>query len=178
MSSVLAAVGFFALLSGSRLRTLLDGPRERRILGIGAGVGALVALLLLVLGRPLIDFLEVSPPTFWVASGIVMTAFGLLAVARGPGKPWELGNGFRATLVPVAFPILITPALVMHALASGLDASGGMVMAVLVAAAVAVLVGTSSLQRRVAAALVRVEGALVVLLGVVWLVEGSRGLLL
>ncbi len=178
MSAALATIGFFVLLSGFRLRSLVGGAPGRRIFGIGAGIGALVALLLLVLGRPLIDFLEVSPPTFWVASGIVMTAFGLLAVVRGPGKPWELGNGFRAALVPVAFPVLITPALVMHALASGLDASAGMLLGVAAAAVVAGLVGISGLPRRVLAALVRVEGALVVLLGVVWLVEGSRGLLL
>jgi small neutral amino acid transporter SnatA (MarC family) len=178
MSSVLAAVGFFALLSGFRLRTLIAGTRERRILGIGVAVGALVALVLLILGRPLVDALEVSPPTFWVAAGIVMTAYGIVAVVRGPGTPWEHGTGIRATLVPVAFPILITPALVMHALASGLDAGVGMVLAVLVAAAVAFLVGTSGLPHRVAASFLRVEGAFVVLLGVVWLVEGSRGLLL
>ncbi len=178
MSAVLATIGFFVLLSGFRLHTLVAGPRDRRTLSIGAGVAALVALLLLVLGRPLSDFLEVSPPTFWVASGIVMTAFGLLAVVRGPGKPWEFDVGFKAALVPVAFPILITPALVMHALASGLDASAGMLLGVAAAAVVAGLVGISGLPRRVLAALVRVEGALVVLLGVVWLVEGSRGLLL
>ncbi len=178
MSQVLAMLGFLVLVSGLRVRALTDEAADRRVVLLGIAAVAVTAAVLAQASRGLVDFLSVSPPTFWVAAGVVMAAAGLTGVVRGVGRPWPVDSGSRSAFVPIAFPILSTPALVMHSLASGLEYQLGSVIALLLAAGVAVLSSATSFPSRFLAPVIRMEGAFVGVLGIVWLVEGTRGLLL
>ncbi|MFV1989748.1 MAG: hypothetical protein ACC652_03275 [Acidimicrobiales bacterium] len=178
MSQVLALLGFIVLLDGLRVRALTAAVAERRVVLLGIGAAASISALLIPMSRPLIDYLSVSAPTFWVAAGIVMTAAGVVGVVRIPSRPWALDASIRAAMVPLVFPILLTPALVAHSLASGLEYRLGSVIAILFAAGLAVVTSATSFPPEKLAPVLRMQGAFTTLLGVVWLVEGTRGLLL
>lgn len=100
-------------------------PRERpSSMTAAAAVTAAIGVLAAACSGPLLDLLDVSAPTFQVATAVVVglgAAYGLLAGARrvaDEGPPQ--GRGGRV-LLPLLFPVLVTPPLVMASVAVGAE---------------------------------------------------------
>jgi len=113
--------------------------RERAAAAVLGGVaGALVALLAAGVAGLLAGVLDVSPPSLRTAAGAVAVAAGLVALVRRPPPSEPALTGWWAALVPVGLPAVANPALVLAALAAGLD-RGLAVVLVALAVGVAVL---------------------------------------
>ena len=145
-------------------------------------LGALVALgagaALAAAGGVVLEALDVSRESFRLAAALVLGLEGAraLLLPRPPTEP-EL-PGLRAALVPIAFPLLLQPGVVMLALAAGADDVAGRAIGAL-AAALAVVVLAGAVQagergRALHAAGRRLIGALELAVGVALAVDALR----
>jgi small neutral amino acid transporter SnatA (MarC family) len=145
-------------------------------------VGALVALgtcaALAASGGVVLDALDVSPESFRLATALVLGLEGVraLLLPRPPTEP-EL-PGLGAALVPIAFPLLLQPGVVMLALAAGADDVAGRAVGALAAAfGMVVLTGAVRVEERGGALLAaggRLIGALELAVGVALAVDAVR----
>ena len=94
-----------------------------RIAALGGALGALAVSLAALLGDPLLDALDVSQPSFRLAVGLIAVVVGTADVFRRPPSPDLALPGWRAALVPVAFPLVARPTLLVLALGAGADRS-------------------------------------------------------
>jgi small neutral amino acid transporter SnatA (MarC family) len=122
MSFGLLLLGFVGAVNPCRARLALPGRRVAVVLGAAVALAAVAALA--ALGDPLLDALDVSPESFRLAAGIVLAVEGARALVwpRPAAEP-EL-PGLAAALIPVAFPILLQPGVIVLALAAGGDDVG------------------------------------------------------
>ena len=104
------------------------GPR---LAAAGGAIGALAVVAAAALGAFLLDALDVSDPSFAIAAGLVAVVTGAADLVRRPPQPEPALPGERAALVPVAFPMVARPALLVIALgADVLVAAGAMAVGV------------------------------------------------
>jgi small neutral amino acid transporter SnatA (MarC family) len=132
-------------------RTALAVPRagrSRRAVAETALLGGLVAGLGVVVltwaAGPLVDALDISEPALRLAAGIVAGVGGVLAAFRRPPPSDPALAGRGAALVPVAIPLVATPALLVAALSAHAD-RGFTVLVVALAIAVPALALVSTL---------------------------------
>src|SRR5262249_34574827 len=122
---------------------------------------------------PLLDLLDVSASTFRVGAGIVIAVVGAHDLFAGAPKPEPSLRGWKAGFVPIAFPLLVNPALGAAALSASAD--HGMATP-LVGAAIGVgaLVALALLTEpaRVLRGAGRFVGAALVILGIALAVDG------
>jgi small neutral amino acid transporter SnatA (MarC family) len=126
-------------------RTALAVPRAGRsrrsvaeLALLGGLVGGVGAVLVAWAGGPLLDALDVSGPAIRLAAGIVAGVAGLIALFRGPPPSEPSLPGRGAALVPVAVPLVATPALLLLAISAHSDRGFPVLLAAL-AIAVALL---------------------------------------
>jgi small neutral amino acid transporter SnatA (MarC family) len=113
------AFALVAAVNPCRLRLVLPARREAVALGALLALGAVAVIA--ALGGALLDALDVSPESFRLGAALVLALEGARAlVLARPGAEPEL-PGLRAAVVPVAFPLLITPGVVALAVAAGGD---------------------------------------------------------
>jgi small neutral amino acid transporter SnatA (MarC family) len=119
MSFGLLLLGFLGAANPCRSRLAL--PRRRPAVTLGALVALAAGAALAAAGGTLLDALDVSSESFRLAAGVVLTVEGarVLVWPRPAAEP-EL-PGLAAALIPVAFPILLQPGVVVLALAAGGD---------------------------------------------------------
>ena len=88
------------------------GRSPRDALGLAAVGGALGGLMVCAaaaLGTPLLDWLDVSDPSFRIAAGVLAALGGIADLFRRPPPPEPALPGWRAALVPVANPLVARP---------------------------------------------------------------------
>ena len=107
---------------------------------LGGALGGLLVCAVTALGGPLLDWLDVSDPSFRIAAGAVAALGGIADLFRRPPPPEPALPGWRAALVPVAIPVVARPVLIVLALGAGAD-RGVLVAAGSMAIAVALLCG-------------------------------------
>lgn len=86
-------------------------------------VGA-VAVTLAAASGPLLDALSLSPESFWWGAGAVLIIAGARWMIVGPPEPFPLSPGWpswAAGLVPLGFPLQLTPAVAVWAVAAGTE---------------------------------------------------------
>ena len=121
MSTWLAAAALLFAVNPAR-RSLELEPRPAWRIAAVAGAGVLTAVIgLAALSGPLLDWLDVSPPTFRVAAGLVLGFRGLLDLVLTPKPEPEGLGGWGEALFPVGFPVLFRPEVAVIALAAGAD---------------------------------------------------------
>lgn len=162
-----------------------ERPQAERAHMVAAALVIAGALLVLLAAthEPLLDFLEVSPPSFDVAAGIVMLIGSLRPLWRGralDATTAALANaGWRASAAPLAVPLLATPAALAAAISYGERASIGETVAaglIVVAVCAFGLAMAGALNRGPSRVVLegagRVTGALLVVVAVGLLVDG------
>lgn len=131
-----------------------------------AVVGALAAV-----ASPVLQAADISAPNLRVAAGLVLTAAGLVDLVRRPPPPVPIGSGWGASLVPVAFPVLLEPQVGVLALAAGAD-RGVVIAALAAAAALALWAAAGVLPSALLGPLARLSGALGVVAGTALVADG------
>ena len=141
MSFGLLLVSFLGAVNACRMRLAL--PRRRAAVALGALAALAAGALLALVGGALLDALDVSPESFRLAAGAVLAVEGVRTLVwPRPSVEPEL-PGLAVALVPVAFPLLLQPGVVVLALAAGADgvlAEGMAALALALALVVAVSV--------------------------------------
>jgi small neutral amino acid transporter SnatA (MarC family) len=124
-----AVLWFAALLAAYNPgRAALAVPRagrsRRNVAGVAAVGGVLasaVAAVAAALSGPLLDAFDVSVPSMRLAAGAVGAIGGAVALVRRPPPAEPALRGWGATVVPVAVPAVLGPALLALALGGGAD---------------------------------------------------------
>jgi small neutral amino acid transporter SnatA (MarC family) len=108
-----------AAVNPCRVRLAL--PERRAVVAFGALLALGTAAAVAAVGGAFLDALDISPESFRLAAAVVLALEGARAlILPRPGAEPDLA-GFGAALVPVAFPLLLTPGVVALALVAGGD---------------------------------------------------------
>jgi small neutral amino acid transporter SnatA (MarC family) len=178
MSSWLLVFSALALVNPPRtLSAVPAGPDRVPVAALAAALTWAALVPFAVFAEPLLDLVPVSAATARMAEGVLLVVTGLLLLAWPSPGPEPGLPGRRAALVPVAFPVLLTPGLGLLALVGAEDRGSALTLAVLALALVTVPVVARlvpapvaparervrrGLARAFAAALLPLGGALVV----------------
>jgi small neutral amino acid transporter SnatA (MarC family) len=112
-------------------------PRRRHrgeratLAALGTAAGSVIVVAAALLGQPLFDLLDVSGPAGRLAVAAVAGLFSAVRIVQRPPQPQPGPHGMRAALIPVAVPLVATPALVLLALSAGADRSAWFVAGVM-----------------------------------------------
>lgn len=100
------------------------GPRPSRTLtAAAAAITFALALVAAAGSEGVLDALDVTPETFRVAAAVVLGLTGARWLVLGP-RPVAVdppADGWRAVVVPLLVPVLVTPALAMVSISVGAD---------------------------------------------------------
>lgn len=179
MTTWFVYLSYLAAVNPARLRPALPG-RDGRAAVVPLVTGAVITLafasLLIGVADDVLDALDITPETFRIAAGVVAGLVGIkvLALPTRAEEP-ELSGVWKA-LVPVTFPLMITPELVALASIYGATESGGVAIG---GVAIALLAGAGAgllRQRRprLWLASARFLAAFLILAGFALVVEGIR----
>lgn len=143
LNLVLTVIAAIAVVNGFRLHPAFPSRTAGRLGPVlaGAALPLVVAVILAAAADDILDWLNVSPESLRITAGTVLavSAARTLVWPRAKAEP-ELGGAW-VVLVPITFPLLLTPELAILALTVGADHGvGRVVLAVAIGLAVAVLV--------------------------------------
>lgn len=146
MSVGLLLLALVAAVNPARLALALpDGRPRARVALLGGAIALAGASALVLAGDAVLAALDVSAESFRLAVGLVLGLEGArsLVVPRPAREP--VLAGYWSALVPVAFPLLLSPSLTVLALGAGAgepaaEALGAVAAVVPLAVAVGVLV--------------------------------------
>jgi small neutral amino acid transporter SnatA (MarC family) len=128
------------------------------------------------LADAVIDGASVASSTLRMATGLVLVLQGGLALVTGAPRAEPALPGRRAALVPVFFPVLLTPGLALLTISGALDRSAPQAVAVAAAALAMVplvaLVRATPVHAKVLDGLGRLTGAVLLLSGLALLMNG------
>ncbi|HEY8057762.1 MAG TPA: hypothetical protein VID94_03380 [Acidimicrobiales bacterium] len=179
MTLALFVLAAFCAVNAPRCRTVVPtgGDRMRALAGVGAGLTFVVLLPLAVFADPLLDALGISAATARLATGLLLLATGLLNFGWPRPEPEPAFRGWRAAVVPIAFPTLLTPGLALLAVVGSADRGPPTALVVLALAlatvpAVVALPSGARTRSRVLDGLARVLSGLLVLAGFGLLMDG------
>jgi small neutral amino acid transporter SnatA (MarC family) len=101
----------------------LGSARPRRTLALAAALATAVTIGAAAVSESVLDGLDVTTPTFQVATAVVLGVAGVRWLAIGPwvlpeGAPLD---GWRHAVVPLLVPLLVTPQLIAVGIAVGAD---------------------------------------------------------
>ncbi len=152
-------------------------PARLRASTVGAATTVAAAIVLAAIATPLLDALDISASTLRVGTGLVIAVVGLHDLVAPPPRADPGLAGWRAGLVPLAFPLLINPALGAATLTASADhgVAVPIMASILGTGALVVLAATTDSTRRanrVLGALGRATGAALIVLGVALAVDG------
>ena len=178
----LALLGLLATVNpAAAALAMVRDRRTDRPTSVAAGT-AVAALVLVAIGAAadgVLDALDVSLGTYRLGAGVVIAVAGLRWLAVGAAAPVEEPDDDRRLAGFVAFPVLLTPGAAAIALSVGAEHGTA---ATATAAVVAVGLGGLGIYLRrsvphlLALGLVRLLGAIAVVVGVIVSVDGIQTL--
>jgi small neutral amino acid transporter SnatA (MarC family) len=182
MNGILLVVAYVAAVNPLRTRLGLpesEGGRARMgVLAVGALLAAGGVWGLAGWSGPILDALQVSPETFRLAAGIVVSVAAIVTLVRPRPAEEPEAPGALASLWPIAYPRLLSAEVVVLALTTGTQEG---VAATVAAAAVAFgtavslgLVRRSGFSDRVLLNTGRLASVLLVIVAVFLMVDGIR----
>src|SRR4029077_715684 len=117
--------------------------------------------------------LDVRAPPFPIGAGLVIAVVGVHDLLAGAPKPEPALAGWKAGFVPLAFPLLVNPALGAAALMGGADHGVATpTAAAFVGLAILTVLSTTTEHARVMRGSGRCVGAALVILGIALAVDG------
>ena len=169
MNWIVAALAIVAAFDvGQRCRQLRDATAEQRL--VIAGGALIVAVGLAALSTPMLEALDISAPNMQIGAGIVLGVYSLVALVTWDDAPTPTA-AYRG-LVPLLFPIVLTPALGVVVIAAA--ARNGMLVPTLAAAAGSALLAWPATSRVIGRRPVRMlSGAIGVVVAVAMIVDGA-----
>lgn len=178
MSLGFLLLAFVAVVNPARVRLGASERDRASLVALGSLVAFAAAAALAVPAGEILAALDVSPESFRLATGLVLAVEGVWTFARPSPSPGAALPGRLGALVPVAFPLLLTPGLVALALGAGADASMAEVLGALGAALVLASAGAAAERSPVAVvvlpAATRLLAAAEIVAAVVIALEGVR----
>lgn len=176
MSLTLLVIAAVAVVNAPRVRTALPRVETVLIAGVGAALTWAVLVPLAALADAAIDGAAVASSTLRMATGLVLVLQGGLAFVTGAPRAEPSLPGRRAALVPVAFPVLLTPGLALLTVSGALDRAGPQTVAVMAGALAMVpliaFVRVTPVTLKVLDGLGRLTGAVLLLSGLALLMNG------
>jgi small neutral amino acid transporter SnatA (MarC family) len=171
-------VALLVAVNPAAVAVALWPSERRREMAVAAAVTLVVAVVLAGVSGPLLDALDVSPPTFLVAAAIVLGLVGARWLVLGAPSLADEGPaaGWGRVGVPLLIPALITPQLVMVSVAVGADEGVALVAAGAAVGLVLAWAAATVTKRREAVwnTGVRIVGALAVALALALAVDGVK----
>jgi small neutral amino acid transporter SnatA (MarC family) len=173
-TALLEGLAVLAATNPPRVWSALPHPPERvRAAVVGGSVTLAAAIVLAALASGVLDVLDISASTFRLGAGIVIAVVGVYQLLAGAPKPEPALDGWKAGLVPLAFPLLINPALGAAVLAAAADHGVATpIVATLVGAAILVALSMTTEHARVLRGAGRVVAAALVIVGIALAVDG------
>lgn len=173
-TALLEGLAVLAATNPPRVWSALPHPPERvRAAVVGGSVTLAAAIVLAALASGLLDVLDISASTFRLGAGIVIAVVGVYQLLAGAPKPEPALERWKAGLVPLAFPLLINPALGAAVLTAAADHGVATpIVATLVGAVILVALSMTTEHARVLRGAGRVVGAALVILGIALAVDG------
>ena len=174
---------FLAAVNPPYLLGALPRGERRSLRAAAAAVASVIGLVAVAAlagwSGPILDALDVSPSTFRIAAGVVALGGGLVRFLDPSADPLGSDGGWRLGVIPLAFPLLLAPDVVLLAVTLGADHGvAATVGSALVALAVFVAASLVAPGRRsvVVVGASRLLAALLVVAGVVLAVDGIQDL--
>jgi small neutral amino acid transporter SnatA (MarC family) len=160
-----------------RARAAVPAQERVRIAALGAALAAGALVPLVALAGPILDALHVAASTARIGTGTALAVVGAAELVLPLPRPEPALDGRRAALVPLAFPVLLTPAVGLLAVSGAADRGAAVALLALAAAMAAVPLAVAALPRapladRLAAALARLCAAGLVAAGLALVVDG------
>lgn len=177
MTATLLLVAAIAAVDPARFRLAVRASgvaKTSAILG-GAGVAMVVVTGAALAGDSVLGWLSVRPESWRIAAGIVAGFTGVRRLVGGTPAAEPTLASVPAALIPAAFPMLVTPVVLMLAIAGGVDTGAGSVIAgfsaaLVLGAAAAAVPGEAGSRLWVAGS--RFSAAVLVLAAVVMIISG------
>ncbi len=181
MSFAFYAFAFLAVANPFRWRLSVpedDGLPRPQAIAFGLGLLIAAALAITAAADSILDRLDISPESWRIATGVVVIGAGLWVMAFPQRRQEASLPGSAAGVVPVFFPVLLSPELFVLLKSTGADEGVGFTLWAL-AIPVAAVVLLSSLRRSptsetVMTGLSRLLGALAVVVGIALIISGIR----
>jgi small neutral amino acid transporter SnatA (MarC family) len=179
---IAALIGLLAAMNPAAAAASLAADRRTNRpvpVAIGGALAFVVLVVLAVAAESIMSTLDINLGTFDLGAGVVIAVSGLRSVIAGPPSVAEEPESDRGLAGFVAFPALITPAVAALAVSVGAregssTAAVGLALATIVAAGA--LYRRRDVSRPVTIALVRLFGAVGVIIGVTIALHGIRTL--
>lgn len=178
MSGALLVLLVVAAVNPPRTRIALPDQLGGPAAGVGLGLSVAVVAAIASSSGTVLDILEISPETFLIATGLVAVIAGtVMSFSPEPRVEPPLA-GWRVGVWPVAFPLLLSPQVLLLAVAlPGQVGVWATVVAHTVAFGLAIglaLFPGRDLGRRLLASLGVALGAVLVVGGIWAMIEGIR----
>lgn len=134
LSPWLAAIAVVVAVNPMRMIGSFPAPKVVRL---GVALVAVAYLIMGVIAAPLLEAINVSPPTLRVGAGLVLIVGAVRDLLLPPPASEPALPGVRAALVPVALPMLLRPHVAILAVSVGAsDGLAPLVLGVLATSAV------------------------------------------
>jgi small neutral amino acid transporter SnatA (MarC family) len=117
----LLVVAAVAAVNPFRARAALPERAPVPIAALGAAVATAVLAVVAALADPVLDALHVSAATARMGVGAALAVVGAAEAVLPRPSSEPAPGGLRAALVPVAYPVLLTPAVGLLAVAGSVD---------------------------------------------------------
>jgi small neutral amino acid transporter SnatA (MarC family) len=139
----------------------------------GGAVTLAAAVVLAGIAGGLLDLLDISASTLRLGAGLVIAVVGVYDLLAGAPKPEPALGGWKAGFVPIAFPLLLNPALGAAVLTTSADHGVATpVVAALTGVAALAALALVTEPARVLRGAGRSVGAAMVVLGIALAVDG------
>ena len=173
MSSTLIALA--AVCAANPFRVAACAPTNpdirRRAVAVAALLSLAAAGLLAVLSEPILEALNVSGSSSRIAAGAAVLVVGIRDLFMQPPPPEPALQGWRAGIVPMAFPVILTPALTILSISAGSERDAatavGLIGTAILLVAATVVANVQGTHRRAA-----VVGSAGVVFGALLLLNG------
>lgn len=165
-------------VNAARIRPALPGSGRHRVALAAAGAAIVFGLGLSAVGwaDALLEALAITPETWRIAAGVVALLGGAWVLAFPTRREEEGLAGWWTALVPVAFPLVLSPELAgFMVLFAVTERAGDWLSALLIALLTVPAAGVLEVRRRgLWAASSRLAAALLIALSIAQIIEGIR----
>ena len=121
MTLTLLTVAMVLAANPSRVLSARRPDRDPVVVLVALGATLGLATAAAVLSGPLLDVVSLTEPSATIAAGIALLVVGIKDIFAVPPGPEPALAGWKAGLVPLAFPVTFSPAFAFLAVAGSAD---------------------------------------------------------